>query len=217
MAENDTSQEKTEEATPKRLEKARGEGQIARSKELNTSAVLIAGSAALIVFGGGLGESMMNVMTFSFTFDRGLLDSEKLMAARLTRSFFEAGYGLYPIFFVLLVASLVGPISLGGWIFSTKALAPKFSRLNPLEGIKRMFSLKSIVELFKSIGKILVVGSLAILLLSYLSKEVMSISSEPIQSAIVHTLMILVWAVLALCSSTLIIALVDVPFQIWEH
>ncbi len=217
MAENDSSQEKTEEATPKRLEKAREEGQIARSKELNTSAVLIAGSAALIIFGGGLGESMMNVMTFSFTFDSSLLESEKLMSARLTRSFFEAGYGLYPIFFVLLVSSLVGPIGLGGWIFSTKALAPKFSRLNPLEGIKRMFSLKSIVELFKSIGKILVVGSLAILLLSYLSKEVMSISSEPIQAAIIHTLMILVWAVLALCSSTLIIALVDVPFQIWEH
>lgn len=217
MAENDNSQEKSEEATPKRLEKSRDEGQIARSKELNTSAVLIAGSAALIIFGGALGESMMKIMTFSFSFDRGLLSSDNAMAARLGRSVLEAGDGLFPIFVVLLIASIVGPIGLGGWLFSSKALAPKLSRLNPLEGIKRMFSLKSIVELFKSIAKVLVVGSLAVLLLSSLSNELMTISDEPIYPAIIHTLTILVWAVLALCSSTILIALVDVPFQIWDH
>lgn len=217
MAEKDNSQEKTEEPTPKRLEKSRDEGQIARSKELNTSAVLIAGSGALIVFGADLAESMMNVMKYTFTFDRAIIESDNMMFAYLGRSFFEAGLGLFPIFIVLLIASLVGPIGLGGWLFSAKALAPKLSRLNPLEGIKRMFSLKSIVELFKSIGKVLVVSSLAVFLLISLSNEVLRISSETIDSAIIHTMTILVWAVLALCSSTIIIAMIDVPFQMWDH
>jgi flagellar biosynthetic protein FlhB len=217
MAEQDTSQEKTEEATPKRLEKSREEGQIARSKELNTSAVLLAGTGGLIAFGGMISQSMERMMRFNFSFDRGLIVSDSLMIAYLSRSFYEVSQGLLPLFLLLLVAAIVGPIGLGGWLLSGKAMMPKFSRLNPLEGIKRMFSARSLMELFKSMAKVAVVGTLAVLMIVYYQKQMFAISFESIDSALVHAASIIGWAALALAASTILIAIVDVPFQIWDH
>ncbi len=217
MAEEDKSQEKTEEPTPKRLEKAREEGQVARSKELNTTAVILAGTGGLLVFGSSIAATLERMMRFNFSFDRSLLTSDNLMLAYLGRSFAEVGVGLFPLFLVLLIAALVGPIGLGGWLFSAKAMAPKFSRLNPIEGLKRMFSLNSLLELAKSIAKVSIVSFLAVMLILNSSAEMMSVAAEAVKPAIVHATTILGWAALALAASTIVIVIVDVPYQIWDH
>jgi flagellar biosynthesis protein FlhB len=94
-----------------------------------------------------------------------------------------------------LAASIIGPIGLGGWLFSTKALAPKFSRMNPVEGIKRMFSVKSLVELVKAIAKVTVVVTVALLLLDLHTAELLAIGSEPVIPAMGHALDVLTWIV----------------------
>src|SRR5690606_32693729 len=115
------------------------------------------------------------------------------------------------------VAALVGPIALGGWLMSAKALAPKLNRLDPLSGLKRMFSAKSMVELVKAIGKIAVVITAAFLMLQAIKTQLLGLSQEDIQSGMAHSVALSVYAAIVLSASTLFIVIIDVPFQIWDH
>lgn len=217
MADNDSAQEKTEDATPRRLEKAREEGQIPRSRDLTTSAVLILGSVALWSFGGQAANKLLNVMSFNFSVEREVIFDPQKMIAHLASSFFEALWALLPIFAVLLVAAIVGPTALGGFLFSSKAITPQLNRLSPLAGIKRMFSIKSLVELVKSIGKVLVVVLVAFFTLQMFQAELLGLGQESLENGIYHSLRITLWATLLISCSTILIAAVDVPFQLWEY
>lgn len=215
--ENDSSQEKSEEPTERKIQKAREEGNVARSRELNTSAILLAGAVSLLLFGPSVGESMLGIMKFIFSFDRQA-SWDTLVALRyFEASVFEALWSLVPIFALLLVAALFGPIALGGWNFAAKAAAPKASRINPMSGIKRMFSMNSLVELLKSWGKVLVVGTVSVIALFGLKNDFLSMVFEPTEPAIKHAVVLLSWTFLIICSSTLIIAAMDIPFQIYSH
>jgi flagellar biosynthetic protein FlhB len=163
MAEEDSSQEKTEEPTSRRLEKAREEGQIPRSRELSTSVLLVLGVLALIGFSEWIVEYARTIIEYCLTLDRRDVFDERQMVIHLLASFKQGVLGILPVMAVLLVGAIAGPIGVGGWLFSTKALVPKLSRLDPVAGLKRMFSLKSLVELFKAIAKVMVVGVTAFL------------------------------------------------------
>lgn len=217
MAENDQSQEKTEQPTPKRLEKAREDGQAPRSKELTTTAVLLGAAFGLLWFGAFLADRLLAIFRYSFSLSRDAIFDETAMASYLTASFGDALFGMWPLLFILLLASIIGPIALGGWLFSNKALAPKFNRLNPIEGIKRMFSVNSLVELGKAVAKVVLMLVLAILLLYTLEEQIKSLAFADIALAISHSVGISVWVLIALSAATIFIAVIDVPFQIWDH
>lgn len=217
MAEDDSAQDKTEEATPRRLEKAREEGQVPRSKELTTSAILIMGTAGLALFGGYMANALMEVMHFSFDLERDVIFDTSLMLKQLGNAFFVALAALIPLFAVLAVAAIVGPIALGGWLFSSKSLAPKLSRMDPVAGLKRMFSLKSLVELGKGIGKVVVVVFSAIITLGFFQDQILRLGLENLTSGVAHSLQIILWCAIFISLSTIFIALIDVPFQIWDH
>lgn len=215
--ESDDSQEKTEEATPRRLEKAREEGQTARSKELATMAVLLAGASGLLVFGAGLGRAFANIMRSSFDIERAYLFDTNFMSLHLLDAAQEAATAVAPLLLVLLVAAIVGSIGIGGLLFSGKAITPKFDRLNPLKGLKRMFSLRSLIELVKGVAKVGLVMVLAILILDLRTEDLLSIAEEPAISAMEHVVWTLAWSFFLLSCATIIIAAIDVPFQIYDH
>lgn len=217
MAEDDKSQEKTEQPTPRRLEKAKEDGQVPRSKELTTTAVLLCSSLAFLFFGEFLANKIKAALTFNFTLSREAIFDENLMIAYLAQSMADVLMGLMPLFALLLIASIVGPISLGGWLLSAKSLQPKLSRMNPIEGIKRMFSLKSLVELLKSIAKVLLIFTLAIIILNALKIDLLNLSHEDLDAAISHAALIGVWVTLGLSLATILIAFIDIPFQIYDH
>ena len=217
MAENDNGQEKTEEATPRRLEKAREEGQIARSRELNTTFVLLGGVAALLILGGDIASGLEGVMAANFSLGRDAVFDERLMITQLTASTFSSVRMLLPLFLLLLVAALVGPISLGGFLFSTKALAPKFSRLDPIKGVKRMFSLNALIELLKAISKFVLVACIAVFILVFFQSKLMNLGHAAVEPAIARALHIAGWSVLALSSAMIIISAIDVPYQLFDH
>lgn len=217
MADDDSTQEKTEEATPRRKEKAREDGQIPRSRDLTTSAVLIMGAVGLWMFGGHAANTLLNVLRFNFSLEREVLFDPNKMLAHLASSFYESLWALLPIFAVLLIAAIVGPTALGGFLFSGKSIAPKLNRLDPLAGLKRMFSLKSLVELGKSIGKVLAVVFMAYLTLKLFETQLLGLARESLETGVRHSLYISLWATLLISCSTILIAAVDVPFQIWEH
>ncbi|MAD45721.1 MAG: flagellar biosynthetic protein FlhB [Oceanospirillaceae bacterium] len=216
MAE-ETGQEKTEEPTPRKLEKAREEGQIPRSKELNTTMVLVLGAVGLLFFGPWMAERMNNVALFAFSLERSAAYDTSVMANHLSASAYEATLALAPWLVIVLLAALFGPMGLGGWMFSSKALAPKLNRLNPLSGLKRMFSANSLVELFKSWGKVLVVGLMAWLVLGFYFNDTMMLLRKDVEPAIEGSVHIIIWSVILLCLSTALIAIVDVPWQIYSH
>ncbi|NMY14911.1 flagellar biosynthesis protein FlhB [Pseudomonas sp. WS 5019] len=217
MAESESGADKSEEPTGKRLEESRKKGQIARSKELNTLAVTLTGTMALIIFGAYMGNVLMDIMRGNFSLPREVLMSERSMALYLLASGKEALLAMQPFLIALLIASIVGPIALGGWLFSTEALQPKASRMNPLAGLKRMFSVQALVELLKALAKFLVILAVALLVLSIDQDDLLAIANEPVESAIAHSLHVVGWSALWLSCGLILIAIVDVPFQMWSH
>jgi flagellar biosynthetic protein FlhB len=217
MAESDSGQERTEEPTGKRLQESRDKGQVARSRARNTLAVGMVAAVGLLTLGPAMVQKLMNIMSFNFSVEREALYSNDSMGLHLFASVGEGLQVLGPLFFLLLVASIVGPVLLGGWLFSTKSLAPKFERMNPLAGLKRMFSLKALVELLKALGKFLVVLGAALLVLHLRTEDLLSMGQESLQSAIVHCAWVLASSLIILSASLILIAAVDVPFQLWDH
>lgn len=217
MAESESGQDKTEEPTEKRRREARKKGQLPRSRELNTLSVLMAGAGALLIYGAHLAEVLMGVMRNSFEMSRETAMRSESMLQLLGTAARGAAEGLWPILLVLLCAALIGPISLGGWLFSGEALAPKFSRMNPLEGIKRMFSAKSVLELFKALIKFVVVLAVAVLVLRSDKEALLALLHQPLQTAIVESVKVVGWSAFWMACSLLLIAAVDVPYQLWDN
>jgi flagellar biosynthetic protein FlhB len=217
MSENDQSQEKTEEATPKKLEKAKEDGQTPRSKEFTTTAVLLAGSFGLLWFGGFLSQKIIEVARLNFDIPRQAIFDTSYMLGNLGASFYAVSIGLIPIFSVLLIAAFVGPLALGGWLFSTKSMMPKMSRMSPGAGLKRMFSMNSLIELAKALAKVILIIVLSIIMLKGMQGELLSLAYEDLHSAIIHSMSIGVWGAIALSLVTILIAMVDIPVQIMEN
>lgn len=217
MAENENGQEKTEEATPKRLEKSRSEGQIPRSKELTTAFVLIGGVAGLMFMGDALGEALKGIMRFNFTVSREAAFDTNLMLVHFTATIFAAAKALIPFFAMLALAAFLGPIALGGWLFSAKAMAPKFSRMNPISGIKRMFSVTALIEMFKAIAKFGLVAAISITMLMGYKSSLLGLAQSSLLIAIGDLTQMIGLSVLAVSCSMILIALMDVPYQIFDH
>lgn len=215
--ENDNSQEKTEEPTPRRLEKAREDGQTARSKELATMAVLIAGAVGLLVFGAFIGQSLIRVMRDSFVLERRDIFDTTQMSLHLGAAAQEAALALMPLMIVLLIAAIAGSIGIGGLLFSGKAIAPKLNRMDPIKGLGRMFSMRSLIELVKAIAKVGLVLTIAIIILNLRTEDLLSIAEEPLLPAMAHVLWTMGWSFFLLACATIIIAIIDVPFQIYDH
>ncbi|WP_445179286.1 flagellar biosynthesis protein FlhB [Pseudomonas sp. McL0111] len=216
MAESESGQDKTEDPTEKRKKDSREKGEIARSKELNTLAVMIAGASALLIFGGMLAQELMDLMRLNFTLTREVIMDQGSMGAFLLQSGKIALLAIQPIMITLLLAALIGPISLGGWLFAAGSMAPKFSRMNPGAGLKRMFSMKAIIELLKALAKFLITLFVALAVLSSDIDDLLRIAHEPLEQAIIHSLMVVGWSSLWLACGLIIIAAVDVPVQLWE-
>ncbi|WP_139685246.1 flagellar biosynthesis protein FlhB [Vibrio tasmaniensis] len=216
MAESD-GQERTEDATPKRLQQAKEKGQVARSKELASASVLIVGAIALMWFGESMAKALFETMQRLFSLSREeVFDTTKLL---------EIAGGalvnlLFPLFLILItlfVAAVIGAAGVGGINFSMQAAMPKASKLNPLSGIKRMFGLQSWVELLKSILKVALVSGMAIYLIQASQHDLMQLSMEVYPQNIFHALDILLNFILLISCSLLIVVAIDIPFQIWQH
>ncbi|KOY01500.1 flagellar biosynthesis protein FlhB [Pseudomonas nunensis] len=216
MAESESGQDKTEDPTDKRKKESRDKGEVARSKELNTLAIMLVGSAALLIFGGALAQDMMELMRINFTLPREVIMDQKSMANYLLHSGQIGLWAIQPIMISLVLAAIIGPISLGGWLFAFGSLAPKFSRMNPLSGLKRMFSTKALVELLKAFAKFIIVLFVALAVLSSDIDDLQRIAHEPLELAIIHSLQVVGWSTLWMACGLIIIAAVDVPVQLWE-
>lgn len=155
---SDESDDKTEAPTPHRLEKAREEGQIPRSRELTSLLILLVG-VSVIWFGGvSLARRLSGMLSAGLHFDHSIINDPNLILGQIILLIREAMLALLPLISGVVLVAIISPVMLG-LVFSGKSLQPKFSKLNPLPGIKRTFSAQTGAELLKAILKTILVGS----------------------------------------------------------
>ena len=215
--ENEDGQEKTESATPKRLEEARRRGQIPRSKDLSAAAVLMAAGAGLSALGSQIAGGLHGVMTRGLTLTRDQSLNPEHMVPTLSSAAWDAATICMPILGLIMLAAILAPLVLGGWSFSTEALMPQFNRLNPMSGIKRMVSMQALVELGKTLAKFAVVAIVAIMVLRRETPALLGLGSEPMGAAIGHAIRLSGSGLIWVSSGMLLIAGFDVPYQLWSY
>jgi len=216
MADKDAG-EREEAATPKRLKEARDKGQIARSKELTTALLLMAAATALYSFSSSVGSDIADVARKAFTPDRRNIFNPKQMLSALQELVGEAGVAVAPFFVVLFVIGLLSPMVLGGISFSTKALAPKANRMSIGKGLKRMFGMHALIELIKALAKISVVFLVGYIVMMNAFPSLTELGQGNVESGITRAMEIVAQSFFFLSFSLMVIALIDVPYQIWNH
>lgn len=216
MAE-DSDLEKTEQPSQRKLDQAKEKGQVARSHELSTFSILLVGGATLWFMGASLNAQMVKLLHDGLTFNRDLVFKPELMIPHLYDLSMSMLITFAPVLLMLFLAAFLSPLMLNGWLFSTEALMPQFSRMNPVSGITRMFSTHALVELTKALGKATIVGSIATWVIWHRRDDVLQLATLSITTAISQIGYLVGGSFLAIVSAMLLIVAVDVPFQFWDH
>jgi len=216
MAE-DSDLEKTEPASPRRLEKAREEGQVVRSRELNTFLVLSAGVGTLWVLGGYMFHNLRSVIHHSMWFDPNVGRDTSVMVISAANLAFRAFLTLLPLFGVLVVVAILASVMLGGMVLSGKALQPKFERMNPLKGVKRMFSAQTLVELFKTLAKAAVIAIVALLVITHYRDQMLALMHATPSEALTYGMSLVALCCALIVGALLLVVVIDAPWQIYSH
>lgn len=217
MAENQDGQEKTEEPTSKKREESRRDGEVARSKELSTALLLLAAGSALLAFGAWMGNKALDIFAYNFDLQRYDVITHEAMFTHFGTSVWHAIGVILPLLIVLFFAGAISQIIVGGWNMTAKALMPKFSKMNPISGIKRIFSKNSLVEFVKSVAKVLLVGATSFIIIWGLKEEFAGLGAMALEPAIAKGSYLVVWSFLAISLSLIVVVLIDIPWQLHQH
>ncbi|WP_322994676.1 flagellar biosynthesis protein FlhB [Castellaniella sp.] len=216
MAE-DSDLEKTEPASPRRLEKAREEGQVARSRELGTFLALMSGITLIWMGGGAMYRTLEGVLYNGLSFDPLIMRDTQVMLDNAANSAWQGLLIVLPVFGLLVAVAILSSVALGGLLLSGQALEPKFERLNPLKGMKRFVQVSTLIELLKTLAKAGLIGFVAVKVLAAHIDEMLSLSGMALSAALVRGLELVAFCCLLVASTLLILVLIDVPWQIYNH
>jgi|TARA_R110001583_G_scaffold136101_2_gene287947 flagellar biosynthetic protein FlhB len=213
MAENEDGQERTEDASEKKLADSRKKGQVPRSKELTTMMVTLSGAAILLFTGGQLAVALQDLLSSSLS-PSFLIADERELASRLYQTLVRGLLTIWPLMLVAIIAVVFSSTILGGWTFN---LSVKPSRMDPIKGVAKLFSLRSLGELAKALMKMVFIGAAAIFLLSGLAGDILGLGLQEPKEAIKNSASLLVWFFFIVSLPLLAIAAIDVPWQLWNY
>jgi len=216
MAE-DTGQERTHDATPRRKQQAREKGQVAQSRELNTMLMLFGAGLAAAMVGPYTVRNILDIARKYFSVDRETIFNTAALPDHFSNAVVDALLAISPFFVILTVAAIAGPILMGGFNLSGKAISFKFEKLDPIKGLKRIFAWRGFIELLKALLKFVFIGTVAIIFLYGRSDTYIGLGYETLDSAIAHSSNLLIWGFVTISATMVIIAMMDVPFQLWDH
>jgi len=217
MAESSDGQEKTEDPTPKKISDAREKGNVARSRELTTTIMMLSSAVGLLLFGSMIVSGFSAVMKNSFAIKRDHVFDTTYMMDAFISAVAQMLIALTPFLGLLVIAAIAGSIMLSGWNFSVKAVAVKPSKLNPISGLKRIAGPQGLMELGKALAKFFVISGVGVFVLYKSSNPVLGLGLEPVKQAIAHSGELIFWGFFAVSLSLILIAAADVPFQLWNH
>ncbi|HEX7641014.1 MAG TPA: flagellar biosynthesis protein FlhB [Burkholderiaceae bacterium] len=216
MAE-DSDQERTEAPSARRLEQAREDGDVPRSRELSTCTVLLAAGLGMWFIGGGVVQQIDALLSSVLSLDREAAFDPNLLFARIGGHLGGLLISAAPFAVLLMIAAIAAPLFIGGWLFSANALIPNFAKMNPVTGLGNMISLRALVELLKAIGKTLLVGSVAWVVISHQVDAMIGLTGESIQDGSMHMAHLLLTGFIAITGGLIVIALIDAPYQLWQY
>lgn len=217
MAESSSGQERTEEATAKRLEEARERGQIARSRELTTMLLLFAVAGVLWGTGDDFVADMVSSMRYCFDVTHALRMGDLDVLRLANGALADTLESLVPFLVVSALVSIGGSVALGGWTIASEAVGFKWNRIDPLAGLGRLFSLRSLTELVKALAKFLLLLGCGLIALWHEAPQLLALGDMPLAAGIATTAALAFKAFVIVSAGTLVIALADVPFQKWDH
>jgi len=213
MADQDS---KTEEPTQRKLEKAREEGQFARSQDLTVAMITLGAALAIYAIGIYFPRNILELMTSLFLLDQNLIENPNSMQASFLTAFVNLLLLFLPVVIVTIVMALGANFLFGGIGFSIKGFLPKGQKINPLSGLKKIFSAKSLFELVKSLLKLVVISGFLYFCYVLFWEKLLIIGALSTQVAIVSGLSIVAQAFVVLSIALLIIAAVDAPYQFFQ-
>ncbi len=181
------------------------------------TSVMLTGTAALMLLAEPMGHSLMLNMSDSLSIDRARVFDDAYPARAFAESIVHILLSLLPFGLLTILAAFAGSALIGGWSFSLKAVAFKSERLSPLKGMKRIFSANGLNELVKAIAKFVLVAAAAITWLWHCTDDLLLLGQQPIRPAISSALRISGHSFLIVSTTLILIAMVDVPFQLWNY
>ena len=217
MAENHDGQEKSFEPSARRLDEARRRGQVPRSRELNTVAVTLAGVAAIVLLGDRVMQDLRGLVVEHFALSRADVFDPAAVLRHLGDALTTSLLILAPFFAVTVAAAVLASVALGGVQVSTEALRFDLGKLSPLQGMKRILSLHGLAELVKALAKFVFLGGVAALLVWTEFEHFVRLATMEVDAALAETADLLGWTTLVVASSAIVLAMVDVPFQLWDY
>jgi flagellar biosynthesis protein FlhB len=209
--------EKTESPSPRRLEQAREEGRAPHSRELATFSVLFASIVGLAIVGESLGSALRRDLKAGLTFDHSLVLHPEWMTERLGEVSMSTVSALLPwLGGIFLFGSLI-PLTMSGFLFSTKNFMPDFSRLSPARGLGNILSVSGLVELFKAILKATLIGGLATWFLWSSEGTALGLANLDVGQGVATGMDLLRRCMYVLLAGLAVVVAIDVPFQLWRH
>jgi flagellar biosynthetic protein FlhB len=209
--------ERTEPASPRRLEQAREEGDVPRSREVATFTVLMVAGAGLWLTGSSLVRQLRSAMVSGLALDQEQIFHADVLLTRIGMDVGRVLLACLPLGLAVMVVALASPLLVGGWLFSGKAITPNFGKLNPVKGLSNLVSANALVELLKAIAKTLVVGFVAWLVVMKQKDAVLGLAVEPLKLGTVHLLDMIAMSFLFIVGALGLIADVDGPYQMWHY
>lgn len=217
MAADDSDMEKTEDASPKRLEKAREDGDVPRSRELAACAVLFTSGMAIMMLSRPMGESLQNVLRQGLRFDRAMAFEPQLLIVHLLKVLEQVAWAFLPLAIIIVAVAVAAPVLVGGWVMSQKSLIPNFGKLNPIKGFSNLFSKNSLVELVKSVAKTVLVASVGYAIVKKDLQPMLGLSGMSLESGIHTVADYMMTGFLAIAFALVLIAVIDVPYQLYQY
>jgi flagellar biosynthetic protein FlhB len=215
MSESDSGEEREEEPTAKKLEKARDDGKVARSQELSVAAMMIGVAFFLYLFGGYFIAGLTNIFATGFTFDRKAVFDDSLLVPAFGTQAFDSFMVVVPIFVLAVLIAFAAAGVMGGYIFSLKSIAPKASKLNPLSGLKRMFGMKAVVDLSKALSKFVLIALVLYLVVSENFPDLIKLGFMDIEPAMQEAGRIIGFGTVLVTLTLIVAAGIDIPYQLY--
>ena len=209
----DSAQDRNLPASARKLEKARKDGQVARSRDLGHFAAIAAAGLLLAAVAPELAGWLKNILTAGLQFDARLLAEPDAMTRRLGELAFRMMGLLLPLGSALAAVALAAGVASGGWNWTLKPMLPNFGKLNPLAGLGRMFSKHQLGETLKACGLALVLGTIGAFYLRAQLPAFVALLDLPLPAALSQAVSTLQGGLLLLVVALALFALVDVPLQ----
>lgn len=217
MSDTYTAQDRTEQATPRRIEKAREEGSVVRAHSVAGAAVLVAGAATLWLAGAKLVTLLESSLRAGLTLDPQTTREPSRLIAAAGQTAWPGLMAVAPFLLLLAVVAFASDLLVGGWVVSTKPLTPDFTRIDPAKGFGRLFSRAALAEIVKALVKFAVTAAVAVWLIKRWLPDFLHIAAETWPVAPGHVAALSSEVFLILAVSLAAVTLFEVPYQLWQH